>query len=479
MTTNRSWAAYSRSYRSKEMDTLAGWIRSGASGAVVGLTGAGKSNLLGFLCHRPEILQSYLAPWAGSVALVLVDLNNLPVSNLSSLYRLILRSFYEARPYLETDLRQAVTKLYEENRGVRDPFLSQSALRELLLLFQTHHVRVILVLDHFDHFCQVASPQLSDTLRGLRDSFKSTLCYLVGVRQEIAYLSDPTILSELYELLDSHVCWVGPLAETDARQLVADETHAVLTPPTENEIMHLLDLTGGYPSLLKAACNWWLTAPAKPAATDWASTLLAERSLQYRLAEIWGGLTQEEQLALAQLQKWQSRAASAAGQEKALARTFEGLAKQHRHALARLTAKGLCQQVDSGWRIVSELLAGYVAQAVGRGSGKIWLDEETEELYQGQNPLTDLAPLERAVLSFLVKHPRLRHTKTELIVHAWPEELRQQGVTDDSLYQVIAKLREKIEPNPAKPCYLVTWRGTRGGMLEGGYQFFAEGRPGR
>ena len=88
--------------------------------------------------------------------------------------------------------------------------------------------------------------------------------------------------------------------------------------------------------------------------------------------------------------------------------------------------------------------------------------------------MRDLSPLARAVLHFLVRHPRARHTKTDLIVNTWPDELRRQGVTDDSLYQVIRELRKKIEPNPAKPCYIVTWRG----RPEGGYQFFPEGRPG-
>jgi len=89
--------------------------------------------------------------------------------------------------------------------------------------------------------------------------------------------------------------------------------------------------------------------------------------------------------------------------------------------------------------------------------------------------LADLAPLEHAVLSFFVTHPLVRHTKTDIIVNTWPDELRHRtGVTDDSLYQVIMALRKKIEPNPSKPCYLVNWRGT----TEGGYQFFPAGQLG-
>ena len=45
---------------------------------------------------------------------------------------------------------------------------------------------------------------------------------------------------------------------------------------------------------------------------------------------------------------------------------------------------------------------------------------------------------------------------------------------DDALYQVVKELRRKIEPDPAAPRYLVTWRG----KPEGGYQLFPEGRPG-
>jgi DNA-binding response OmpR family regulator len=119
------------------------------------------------------------------------------------------------------------------------------------------------------------------------------------------------------------------------------------------------------------------------------------------------------------------------------------------------------------------LLAAYLAGTKGEGRGKIWLDEETHEIYQGQTLLGPLAALEQSVLTFLIQRPRQRHTKTDLIINTWPDELRRQGVSDNSLYQVIFSLRQVIEPDPADPVYLVTWRG----KPEGGYQFFPEGRP--
>jgi len=454
----RSWKAYAPTYRAKEMKILAGWIATGTSSTVVGLPGTGKSNLLGFLCHRPDVLQTYLPPGNSSVAVIPVDLNNLPANTLATFYRVILRSFYEIRERFDQELQAAIARIYQENQGARDPFLPQSGLRELLLHFQTQETRVVLVLDRFDRFSQIATPQMMDTLRGLRDSFKDTICYIAGLRHAPVYLPDPEALGEMYEVLDTHVCRVGPMDENDARQLIAEETHTASTPPTEGDVTHLLALTGGYPALLKVACHWWLDTPNRPTASAWLEALLAEHSVQFRLAEIWGGLTQEEKLALLATQKGQS-----------LVKTTN----QQQYILAQLADKGLCQETAEGWRIVGDLFAAHAAEGQVQNAGRIWVDRETGDLYQGQTILENLAPLERAVLHFLVTDPRVRHTKTDLIVNAWPDELRRQGVTDDSLYQVVMALRKKIEPEPAKPCYLVTWRG----RPEGGYQFFPEGRP--
>jgi len=471
MAATRSWAAYRPTYRAEEVKTLAGWISAGVSASVVGLAGAGKSNLLGFVCHRPEALRRHLPPDSDPVALVLVDLNNLPDLKLSTLYRLVLRAFYELRGHFDSTLGPTMVDLYQQHRAERDPFLLQIALRELLLAFQAHRTGVVLVLDRFDRVCEDAGLHLTDALRGLRDSFKDTLCYIVGLRQPIAYLSDPAALGELYEVLDTHLCWVGPMNEADARQLIAEEITSSPAAPTPADVGSLLALTGGYPALLKAACHWWQRTAYKPPNAEWAAALLKEPSITRRLEEICEGLTQEERLALVEL----SRAPAVREQAGSDATVLRSHAGQHRQALAQLETKGLCRRDENGRRMFGELFARYAAHASGWGGGRIWLDEKTDELYQGQTLLEGLAPLERAVLSFLVRYPRLRHTKTDLILSTWPEELRRQGVTDESLYQVIMGLRKKIEPHPSQPCYIVNWRG----KPEGGYQFYPEGRPGR
>lgn len=454
----RGWTAYPIGYCAAEMELIAGWLAAGKSGSIIGPAGIGKSNLLGFLCHRPDAVQSYLPAGTPPLALVFVDLNDLTNDDPATFYRLILRSFYETRGRLDPALAEAVAAAYAENRKVNDPFLVQTALRHLLFHFReagSGLAGVALAFDHFDQFCQKENLALTDSLRALRDTFKGMISYLVGMRQEISYLADPARLGELYEILDSDICRVRPLSAGDARYLALRE----LGPADEGVVSQLIALTGGYPSLLKAACNWWSKAQAQPAG-DWGNELLAQPTIGRRLEELWLGLSQEEQLALAGLPK------STAGRK-------HKWPELHQHAFNLLAEKGLLRQEGENWRIFSDLLAGYVASMAGPGRGKIWLDPTSGNIYQGQTLLDNLSPLEQSLLTFLLGRPRTRHTYTTVIAAAWPAEVARQGVSNEALFQVVAGLRRKIEPDLSRPCYLVNWRGTP----EGGYQFFAEGRP--
>jgi len=483
------------------MARLADWIQSGTSGAVVGMGGSGKSNLLGFLCHRPDALAAHLPAGADPVAVVLVDLNDLPSPSLATFYRVLLRAFHEARPQFDGSVQAYVATLFDENKGAVDPFVAQTALRELLFRLQAEGLRVVLVMDRFDKFCATATPALTDTLRALRDGFKGTLVYIMGMRQEVAYLADREVLGELHEVLDTHTCWVGAMDDGDARAVIEQETRRASPPPSDDDVWRVLALTGGYPALLKAASHWWLARGAATPPATWRAALLAEPSVRYRLAEIWDGLTQAEQLALSEVRRLDARTAALAARtavEPAQAlrlvdKAWRDLDAHHRPVLHRLADKRLCEPegedgrrgTDSGaagdvptvtWRVRGDLLAAYLDQpeTEQQGRGRIWRDAKTGELYQGQTPLEGLANLEHRLLSFLLDHPRTRHAKTTIVEHVWPDEVVAEGVMDDALYQVVKELRRKIEPESASPRYLVTWRG----RPEGGYQFFAEGRPG-
>ena len=117
----------------------------------------------------------------------------------------------------------------------------------------------------------MTTPHMVNTLRGLRDDFKDTLCYVAGMGQEVAYLPDPTMLGDMYALLDSYICWIGSMQESDGRHVIARATHAAAVPPDEADIRSMLSLTGGYPALLRAICSWWLTSDPHRQLGPWRS----------------------------------------------------------------------------------------------------------------------------------------------------------------------------------------------------------------
>lgn len=456
------------------MRILAGWIQAGRSGAVVGSAGVGKSNLLGFLCNSPGVLERYLPPDEFRLALVPVDLNNLPANNTSTLYRVILRSLYESRNKFDPGLAQLITSLYLENREANDPFLPHSALREALLHFQDQGVCVVLVLDRFDWFCENLSPRMTDTLRGLRDSFKDSLCFIVGMRVGVSYLSDPGVLGELYELLDTYICWVQPMRRDDALQLIADETAGTLNVSSSDDIEKLLRLSGGYPSLLKACCHWWLNKPDR-SGFNWNETLKDLPSIQHRLERIWNTLTLGEQQVLDEIGKWNSRG-SPVGDGHTELKTDAvrlNLNDEQNKSIDLLVRRGLIKPDVLGWQIISSLLASFVIAFPGRSPGTIWVEVSSGILYQGKSSIDSLTPLEYRLLDFLVRNPRIRHTHTALIEAVWPDDTLTEGVTTEALYQLVRGVRRKVEPVPSRPRYVVNWRGSP----EGGYQCFPEGKP--
>ncbi len=443
-------------YRSREIMELAEWVRAGVSGSIVGLAGSGKSNLMFVLGREPERLRQYLGTNAPTVAVITVDLNNLADDRVATLYRLIIRAMFEARGQFDTALQALIASQYEAHKLSIDPFITQNAVRDLLQQSRERDMRLIFLFDQFDTFCNLATPAMTNSLRGLRDAFKEHLCYIVGMRQSLASFANPNMLGELYELLDLHTLWLGPMSEENCIQMILMETHTAEKPPTDKEKEKLIQLSGGFPSLIKAACQWWLSLTTPVPVPGWEEVLINLSAIRYRLREIWYGLDNEEQSCLIDLVQGRF--------------TLEQM--QH-SSWNQLLQKGVCVFVDGQWRVAGDLLKRFVETAVSPYDGQLWFDDITGNIYKGEGIIRELAPLEQSVLQFLLENPLQRHTKTDIIVHAWPKELRKLGVTDDSLYQVIAALRRKIEQNPSKPTYLVTWRG----RPEGGYQLYPNGSP--
>jgi hypothetical protein len=341
------WERYPAHYRAREVQALAGAARAGESSAVLGLSGSGKSNLLGFLAARG-------GEAAPGVQFRRVDCNRMRANAPAELYRLILSA-------LDAPAVSQVPALDELARALDEHLASGS---------------LCLLLDRFDALLELGDPSLWSNLRALRDDHKYALTYVTAAR---APLPDA---NELAELFYGHEVWLGPLSEEDARWSAGDFAARSGLRWSPEQLDALLALSGRYPSFLRAACQ----AAAAGAPLNLPG-LLAHPAVRARLDEFWADAPSE----------------------------------------AVLAASGLAD---------NPLLRA--ARPVAAAS-------------------PELTAKEQRLLDALQAHPGQVCEKDALICAVWPEDqVYERGLRDDSLAQLVRRLREKIEPDPAHPVRIVT-----------------------
>ncbi|MGD8751382.1 MAG: helix-turn-helix domain-containing protein, partial [Anaerolineales bacterium] len=140
--------------------------------------------------------------------------------------------------------------------------------------------------------------------------------------------------------------------------------------------------------------------------------------------------------------------------------------------------RAVCEAFAAGTKLDINDLAKH--PAVKRRLSEFWADEPGENELSSSNlvgvPLlkvgrgpqgfdtTQLTAKEHLLLNYLRAHPEQVCDKHELVQAVWPEDqIYERGIRDDSLAQLVRRLRVKIEPNPSNPRYIhtVTGRGYR------------------
>jgi len=349
------WESYPETYREVEVQRLLSAVRAGECAAVIGLSGSGKSNLLGFMAHRLE--------GPGLSEFVLVDCNRLAAPTAAAFLDLLGEMLGGGM----APLRQSLTDL-ETLIGAR---LASSS------------VGLCLLVDRFDALPDEAQRSLAGQLRALRDAYKYSLTYIIATRRPL----EPAL--EIAELFFAHTLWLEALARPDAVWSAAQYAARSGLAWSDEVLERLAEVSGGYPSLLRACCE----ACAAGAAPNLES-LRAHPAVQRRVDEFWRDAPSLEHLERSSL-------------------------------------------------VGNALLGPAPAFNVPAPAGV-----ETDT--------TGLTAAEFRLWAYLRAHARQVCGKDELIQAVWPEEEQLEGLRDDSLAQLVSRLRRKIEPDPANPARILT-----------------------
>jgi ABC-type cobalamin/Fe3+-siderophores transport system ATPase subunit len=337
------WSDYPADYRQAEVQSILAAVRAGECVAVVGLSGAGKSNLAAFVAQRAGASEGF----------VLVDCNRLGSFNPGSFFQLIRRALDPAGPAAAPE-------------GDELAALEQAVNQKLEALAQ----RLCLIFDRFDSLPLETRHPLYGNLRALRDGHKYRLTYVPFTRRPLDGRS------ELAELFYAHTLWLGPLSESDARWSIDSYRQRSQLPWDAPVYDVILEISGRYPALLRAACEA-IAAGCPPK----AAALRSHPTVRRRVEEI----------------------------------------------LASATAEDLRHSGLEGHSLLAHGL-----------------------------PESELTAKEALLLKYLQAHPNQVCEKDELMRAVWPEvKVYDEGLQDDSLAQLVRRLRRKIEPDPSNPTHIV------------------------
>jgi len=451
-----------KNYRYQEIAFVLEWVQAQESGIVVGIPGCGRATFLRHLAQRPDVVQNILATSQKQYYFVSVDLHDLPDHGLATLYRVILRSFYEARPYFDSTIwSERVAETYQKIEGEQDAFVVQSALRRLLIECENENVQVIFIFNRFDRFLDNATLQMTLTLRALRDSFKNTLTYLLGIGQPIDYLKHHDALHPLLHFTDTQICWLKPL-DNEYSRLMIRRRYRYQPPLDSDDEQLVVQLSGGNPMLIRVLCNEWLALRAIAAKDDreglkqLLNKALELTSIDDRLRRLWVSFSSAEQALLTRVSRYE--------QEVKLDDDLIG---------QLLLAKGICRVEDGFLRIHGRLFRQYVLAQNPTKLGRIVLNKRKNEFYRGEKRL-DLSRMQEMMLRYLLEHATKRIDAMDIVVELWPEDVDVIDATSTTnrLHRLVSDLRRAIEPDPARPIYLITRKGR-----PSHYQFFPDGRP--
>ncbi len=348
-----NWDDYPSTYRAEAVQRIIRATRAGDSVSLLGLSGAGKSNIAGYIAHCAQ-----RAGGPPNHRYLLIDCNRLADRQPVTL-------FYALRAAIGNALSADLSDAFH-------------ALEVALSAGEGTSERVTFVLDRFDVFAD-ADPALFNQLRALRDAHKYALSFVTTTRRPL----NPH--TELAELFYANTLWLGPLNDADARWNVARYARRFGVVWDEATTMLLMDISGRYPSLLKA-CAEALAAGCAPDST----ALAAHPAVQRRIEEFWADQPSEADIA------------------------------------------------SSG-------LAGNALLMRGRMQSSI-----------SANHLS-LTAKEHLLLAYLQSRVGEVCEKDDIIRAVWPEDkVHDRGIRDDSLAQLVRRLREKIEVDAGKPQHILT-----------------------
>lgn len=402
---SRKWSLPSN-FRKSDVEQITRFATTGKFCQLICVPGGGKATLLQFLAaNRPR------------------DLNFLYFNLLE------LTSFDQ--PQINEFLLHSLDPAAKHSP---DPFALTKQLSDTVRRLTTN-ATLVLLFDHFDEFQNRLSRSFFQVLRTLRNPAKYRFGAVFASRRDLRQLIDPEIRREFYDFFVNTI-YMKIYDEVATASLLLQIEQVINKKLSPEQKTSITGLTAGHVKLTKVVAELVLqeNLPLKK------EELVKHPVVRVTLFELWLFLTAQEQHILASL---------AANKPIPPSEALDNLIS------FGLLNNGACPA------FTVPLFAEFVCQnAPTLHQEKITYNPATREIQKGEEIISELlSPQENRLLRFLIENQNRIVGREEIIVAVWPEAQSAEGISDEAIDQMIFRLRQKVEDEPASPKHLLTVKG--------------------
>ena len=454
MVFNFSAAAFpGAAVRAQELAYLVDCIRHGWCCSLVGPSNTGKSFLLKSLLLE-EVRQNCVRDGQPPPVMVFIDCLEAGDSE-QAFYELLLRRTIEELDHVGLSSAATMETLHALHHEILHTG-SELAFRSLYsrsarTLSREAEMTVVLILDEFYDVLQSLPPWPFRQLRALYDALESRICYITGTSHHLEQLRPGREIYEFRELFHLHTLVLQPLSENDSRRFVTYLANRQGKTLGEQNMAWLIELSGGHPGLLErlyglmSLASLDLSQPFRMAIPD----LMRQRPIRKECERLWSELEAEHEALLALVEGGEQRLESSRRQ--------------------LLKGKGLITNGQDGALIVfsplfqafiETKLKGQPEPVASKGlhcdfeSGQIWVNEQEITL--------KLSEPQRKLVTFLFQKAGAVCSYDEIAEGVWGVG---EGVSPGAIYELVKRVRQKVEPDWKNPVYIITVPG-KGYRLE-------------
>jgi hypothetical protein len=302
--------------------------------------------------------------------------------------------------------------------------------------------RLAVILDEFDDVFSALPPWPFRQLRAQRDALGDALCYVTGTSRRLERLRSDAETYEFRELFHLHTLVLRPLSSVDAESVVAHLAEAQGQPEDSRHAALTVELAGGHPGLLESIFSVLRHGGANPAMDVGAAAreLAALGPIQKECQRLWDELEEEEQEGLL-----------------ALLGSGEGALDEGRRR--SLETKGLLGAGEDNASVVfSPVFGAFLRAELARRRGEesigVRCDPDTGQIWSDDQEITlKLSEPQRRLVRLLHERGGAVCTYDQIAEQIWGVG---EGVTPGAIYELVKRVRQKVEPDWREPSYVVT-----------------------